>query len=137
MNCENREKLHDVDWTSEDTICKAHWDATPYSNPPMCVKMHLIWMNKKIQKIFRNDPDKFQVCNIKTMREDGKGLARYDIVMSIQFLDLFHWAKLRDFGQEMNKDSDYGLKENLLPLAKFLDKGLPSALSGTRAWLNV
>ena len=58
-------------------------------------------------------------------------LDRYDIVMPVQFIDLFHWAKLRDFGQEMNKDSDYRFKEYLLSLDKFIDKGLASTLSCT------
>ena len=39
--------------------------------------------------------------------------------------------------QSVSKDSDYGFKDTLLSLTKFLDKGLPSALSGVRSTFKV
>ena len=50
VHCENRELSHVVDWTTDYTICNKHRDALPYSHPLMCVKMLLIWMQKKLQK---------------------------------------------------------------------------------------
>ena len=64
------------------------------------------------------------------------GLSRYENCMPIQFIDLIHWAKLRDFDQGMDQ-TDYRSNEHLLSLAKFLNRSVPSASSGIRANLNV
>ena len=56
--------------------------------------------------------------------------------MPIQFIDLIHWANLRDFDQEMDQ-TDYRFDEHLLSLAKLLNRSVPCALSGIRANLNV
>ena len=106
MYCDNREKLHVVDWTSDTTVCEPHWDAPTYSHLLMKAKMFLIGLHKQFQKRFRSDHDRFPICNIKTMLEYPKGLACCEIVLPIQFLDLIHWATLRDFGQSVSKDSD-------------------------------
>ena len=78
----------------------------------MCVKMHLVWMQKKLQKCFRGDPDKFKVVDIRIMREAPMGLSQYESCMPIQFIDLIHWAKLRDFDQEMDQ-TDCGFNETV------------------------
>ena len=67
------------------------------------------------------------------MRADPRGLARLDILLPIRFLDLMYWAVLRDFGQSVSNDFEFGFKETLLSLAKFLVKVLQSTLSGARS----
>ena len=117
----NRKHKHVVNWQTDDKICNKHFDALPYSHPLMSVKMHLFWMQKRLQKCFKGDPDQFKVVDIQTMREAPMGLSRYETCMPVQFIDLIHWAKLRDFDQEMDQ-TNYRFNEHLLSLAKFLNR---------------
>ena len=90
----------------------------------MTANLFLTWLEKQILKMFRLSPDHFPVCNPNLLRvEPAKELARIDLVMPLSFLDLITWAKYRNFDQVVDKDSVYGFPENLIDLARFLDKG--------------
>ena len=89
----------------------------------MTVKLFLNWLEKNVQKKFRQSPGDFPVCRPEVLRvAPEREFNHLDLIMPFTFLDLTNWARSRDFEQEVSKDSIYGFPESLIDLANYLGR---------------
>ena len=104
----------------------------------MTVKLFLGWLEKHIQRRFRQSPGNFPVCKPSVLLvAPFKEFSHLDLIMPFAFLDISNWARSRDFNQEVNHESIYWFPTNLTDLASYLESGGQSGpLSGSRTGLT-
>ena len=84
LKCQARGTNHDVTWMAEDIGCKEHADSPIWSHLLMTVKLFLNWLEKHIQRKFRQSPGNFPLCKPSVLRvAPDKEFSHLDLIIRV------------------------------------------------------